>query len=303
LKVLLTGASSSPGYRTLLELAERSYTVYAVYNRHPISLKRGSVSIIKLDLTEYSRVIDFVREVKPNIVIHMAAYGDVEGCELNKQYAWNVNVEATRVLAKISRKINASRFIYLSTDYVFDGMRGLYREDDIPIPINFYGLTKFIAEEIVKSIIDRWVIVRTSAIYGFGMGRINFGKFLIEALSKGQKVRALIDQYLSPTLNTLLAKAIVEIVERDDINGILHVAGERISRYDFAMKIAKKFGFDQRLIEPITMDKMKWKAKRPRDSSLDCSRAKSLLRTNFHSLDYSLEVFYREYTRLRGVGK
>jgi len=303
LKVLLTGASSSPGYKTLLELAERSYTVYAVYNKHPISLERENVSIVKLDLTEYSKVIDFVQEIKPDIVIHMAAYGDVEGCELNKQYAWNVNVEATRVLAKISRKVNVSRFVYLSTDYVFDGMRGLYREDDIPVPINFYGLTKFIAEEIVKSIFDSCIIVRTSAIYGLGMGRMNFGKFLIEALSKGQKVKALIDQYLSPTLNTLLAKAIVEIIERSDIDGILHVAGERINRYDFAMKVAKRFGFDQGLIEPITMNEMKWKAKRPRDSSLDCSRAKSLLKTNFHSLNYSLEVFYREYIRLRGVGK
>ncbi len=294
MRVLLTGASSSPGFKTLIELALKGYDVYAVYNQHPIEHGPLNVNYIRLDLTDYPRVSEKFRDVKPDIVIHMAAYGDVEGCEIDRERAWKVNVRATHQLVKLSLKSGVEYFMYLSTDYVFDGERGMYREDDIPYPINFYGLTKLVAEEIVKSTLENSIIIRSSAIYGFGMGRMNFGKFLIEALKRGQRVKALTDQWLSPTLNTLLAKAIVEILEKR-IKGILHVAGERVSRYEFAIKVADKFGFRKDLIEPITMKDIRWRARRPRDSSLDCSKARSILSTEFHSLSYALDVFFNEY--------
>jgi len=292
MRVLLTGASSSPGFKTLLQLAEKDFEVYAVYNSNPVAVEHKSVKVVRLDLTDFARTVDVFRDVKPDAVVHMAAIGDVDLCERDKSLAWRVNVEATKVLVKQSSK-TGSAFLYLSTDYVFDGERGMYREDDTPNPVNFYGLTKLVAEEVVRTL-DRATVVRTSAIYGFGMGRKNFGKFLIEALSGGQEVKALVDQWLSPTLNTLLARAIVEILERE-LYGVYHVAGERVSRYEFALRLAKKFGFDASLIKPARMDEMKWYAKRPRDSSLDCGKARSLLKTEFHSLDYSLEVLYQEW--------
>ena len=296
-KVLLTGASSSPGFKTLIELASKGYTVYAQYNIHPIELHHASATIVQLDLTQYDRVVEVFNSIKPDIVVHMAALGNVDQCEADRELAWKVNVEATRLLAKLASKHDAV-MLYLSTDYVFDGERGMYREEDKPNPINFYGHTKLIAEEIVKSLVEKYIIVRTSAIYGFGMGRTNFGKFLVEALSRGQHVQAIIDQRLSPTLNTLLAKAIVELLEKD-VYGVFHIAGERVSRYDFAVKLAQRFGFDVKLIEPAKMADFKWVAKRPRDSSLDCSRARSILSTNFNSLDYSLDVLYSEWVAMK----
>ncbi len=296
MKVFLTGASSSPGFKTLIELANRGYRVFAIYNTHSIEYNHANVEPVKLDLTQFDRVTMIFNEIKPDIVIHMAAIGDVNLCETDRELAWRVNVETTRLLAKLAAKYSIT-LLYLSTDYVFDGEKGLYREDDVPNPINFYGLTKLVAEEIVRSVVEKHIVVRTSAVYGFGMGRKNFGKFLIEALSKGQKVKAIVDQWLSPTLNTLLARAVVELIEKEAY-GLYHVAGERVSRYEFAIKLAKKFGFDTSLIEPARMSDFNWIARRPRDSSLDCSKARSIISTNFNSLEYSLDVLYQEWISL-----
>lgn len=296
-KILLTGASSSPGYKMALKLAKKGFMVFAIYNRNPVIIEDSNVKLFQLDLTDINRVTETVKELKPTLTIHMAAYGDVDGCEEYKEIAWKVNVESTRHLAKLGAKLGIEYFIYLSTDYVFDGLRGMYAEDDTPNPVNYYGLTKLISEEIVKTSIEKYLIIRTSAIYGLGPGRKNFGRFVVEALSEYREVKAFIDQYLSPTLNTLLADAILEFIEKGDVYGTFHVAGERSSRYEFALKIAEKFGFDKRLIIPVSIKDTSFKGRRPLDSSLRCYRAKSILRTEFHSLEYSLNLFAEEYRR------
>jgi len=297
MKIFLTGASSSPGFKTLLELSARGYRVYAIYNTHPIIMDIPNVTPIKLNLTYYERVVKLFNEVRPDVIIHMAAVGDVNLCEKNKELAWRINVDVTRLLVKLANKYN-STFLCLSTDYVFDGEKGNYKEEDVPNPINFYGLTKLIAEEIVRNGVNRHIVVRTSAIYGLGMGRKNFGKFLIEALSTGHKVKAIVDQWLSPTLNTLLARALIELLEKG-IYGLYHVAGERVSRYEFAIRLAKRFGFNTDLIEPARMSDFNWVARRPRDSSLDSSRAGGIVSVNFNSLDYSLDLLYQEWISKR----
>ncbi|MCC6058543.1 MAG: SDR family oxidoreductase, partial [Desulfurococcaceae archaeon] len=229
MRILVTGGSSTPGFRIVEEFAKAGYKVFAQYNEHEIP-NMNNVAKVKADFRDLEKVTQLVKETKPDIVIHTVAIGDVDRCEVDKELAWRVNVEATLALVKEASKINAY-FLYLSTDYVFDGERGLYREDDVPNPVNYYGFTKLVAENIVRSGLNRYAVIRTSHIYGFGMGRKNFARVVVESLSQGQKVRALVDQWLSPTLNTLLAKAIREIIEKD-YTGVIHIAGERISRYD-----------------------------------------------------------------------
>jgi dTDP-4-dehydrorhamnose reductase len=298
LRILVTGGSSTPGYKLVLKLAERGYDVYAQYYSHEIPEIPG-VRRVRLDLRDSDKIIDVLGDIKPSIIIHTAAVGDVDLCETNRDFAWRVNVEATKAISRFASR-NRSFLVYLSTDYVFDGERGMYREEDTPNPVNYYGLTKLVAEGIVASSTEDHVIVRASHIYGFGMGRVNFARHVVESLSKGQPVRALVDQWLSPTLNTLLAEAIVEIVEKG-LRGLFHIAGERVSRYDFARAIARRFGFKEDLIEPITSRDIVFKARRPRDSSLNTEKAKQLLKTPFHSLDHSLEILYREWLSARGV--
>ncbi|MEM0488273.1 MAG: dTDP-4-dehydrorhamnose reductase [Candidatus Bathyarchaeia archaeon] len=296
MKVFITGASSTPGYKIVLEFAESDYQVYAQFFTHEIPNIEG-VTKIRLDLRDYAKIVEILNEIKPDVIIHTSAISDVDLCEVDKYLAWSVNVEASRVIAKKAKDFNA-KLVYLSTDYVFNGERGLYKENDVPAPINYYGLTKLIAENIFSSATNNHIILRTSQIYGFGMGRVNFARFVIDALSKGQRIKALTDQWLSPTLNTLLAKAIKELVEGNHV-GLFHVAGERTSRYEFARIIAKKFGFDESLIEPVTMDEISFRAKRPRDSSLDSSKAKNMLEVDFYTLENSLNLLHREWMRIK----
>lgn len=296
MKVFVTGASSSPGYKLVEVLKSKGFDIYAQYHTHKL-MQTEDFKVLQLDLTNFNKTLEVLNETKPDMIIHTAALGDVDLCEIDRKRALLMNYEVTKFLAKYASKTKGF-FIYLSTDYVFDGERGLYREDDEPNPINYYGLTKLLGEIAVASAIDKHIVVRSSQIYGFGMGRKNFGRYVIEALARGERVRALVDQWLSPTLNTLLAKSIVEIIERDYV-GLIHVAGERISRYEFAKAIAKKFGFDENLIEPIMLKDVPFKAKRPQDSSLDTSKARRILCTNFYSLGHALDVAYEEWLQLR----
>jgi len=214
-------------------------------------------------------------------------------CESDKLFCYTTNVVVTRrILCEASRL--GTKIIYLSTDYVFDGNRGLYQETDPPNPINYYGLTKLLGEEIALTL--GGVVVRTSAIYGLGPGRPNFGKVVVEKLSKGEIVKAFIDQWLSPTLNTFLGEALAKLaLDLELSREILHVAGPRMSRYEFAKAIAKAFGFREELIKPISMSEFSFRAPRPRDSSLKVLKAEQLLGIALSDIDKALEVFRREY--------
>ena len=175
----------------------------------------------------------------------------------------------------------------------------MYKEDDVPCPISYYGLTKLIGEELVKASDLLYTIVRPSVIYGVGGGKLNFALFVADRLSRGEKIKALVDQYVSPTLNVLLARAIAEIIEVRPM-GILHVAGERMNRYKFAVKLAEVLGLPKELIDKAEMSEMNWKARRPCDSSLDTSKAESLLKTPFYETSLALKIFANEYKSFRG---
>jgi len=299
MKILVTGASGLLGHKLVKELLLRDYEVYAIYNRHEVGITHRNLRKTRLDIVNNVALEDLILKVKPEVIIHAAAYTDVDGCEVDKSYAWKINVEATRSIVRAARVIK-SFLIYVSTDYVFDGEKGMYKEDDVPNPINYYGLTKLIGEEIVKSSDLLYTIVRPSAIYGVGLGKLNFALFVANKLSNGETVKALVDQYVSPTLNTFLAQAITEIVELRPM-GILHIAGERMNRYEFAVKIAEVMGLPKELVNEGKMNEMKWRAKRPKDSSLNIEKARQLLKTRFYDTDSALKLFAEEYRAQRGA--
>ena len=300
MKILITGASGLLGRELVRVLLEEGHQIIAVYNRNPLPVKHLSLRKARLDITNTLALEDLILKEKPDTIIHAAAYTDVDGCETNKRRAWKVNVEATRSIVRAARVVKAY-LVYISTDYVFDGEKGMYKEEDIPNPINYYGLTKLVAEEIVKISDILYTIIRTSAVYGVGGSKKSFAEFVAEKLSRGEKVYALTDQYVSPTLNTLLAKAITEIIEITP-TGIIHVAGERMSRHEFAIRVAKTLNLPADLIEKISMREItkQWIASRPRDSSLDTSKAKQLLKTRFYDMNLALEIFKERWLAERG---
>lgn len=294
MRLLVTGASGLLGWRVVNVALKRGHEVFTIYNKHPI--KAGIA--VKLDITDSEGVKDVIRKLKPDVIIHTAAYTDVDGCESNKDLAWRVNAEATKHIAEASTNVNA-HLIYVSTDYVFDGERGLYREDDKPNPINYYGYTKLMGEEFVKQYAKSWCIARTSVIYGWGGSKLNFATWLIENLKQGKQVKVLTDQYVSPTLNTNLAQMLVEIAERR-INGVLHTAGaSRVSRYEFARKLAQTFNLNPDLITPAKMNELQWRARRPKDSSLDVSKSfKVLIEFKPMTIEEALKIMKLEETNI-----
>ena len=271
-KVLVTGASGLLGSKLVKALSE-GYEVIPTHSTH--SIHPGSVRMDIVDGDEVARVLS---GVEPKLVVHAAAETNVDKCETNRELAWNVNAKGTRNIAEACAKM-CVKLVYVSTDYVFDGEKGLYSEEDEAKPVNYYGVTKLKGEEFVRELCEDFIIARTSVLYGWHPSKVNFATWVIDSLRNSKGISVVEDHYDSPTLADNLAEIILRIVGMD-LTGAYHVAGsERISRYDFAMKTAEVFGFDRSLITPVRMKDLKvWIAQRPRDSSLSVDKAKRELK-------------------------
>jgi len=297
LRVLVTGGTGLLGYWITRVLRDKGFDVYATY--HEKTPPQLGVKWIKLDLEDLDSSIDVIRESKPDIIVHAAAYTDVDGCEINKEKAFRVNYLATKALAKAGKE--AELFIYISTDYVFDGRKGLYVENDVPAPINYYGLTKLLGEIAVDSIVNNnSCIIRVSGLYGYSpTGKRNFGLIALEKLIKKEPVEAFVDQQLSPTYVKFLAEKLSRIIEKK-ITGTLHIAGERLSRYEFAIRLANVLGVEENLVRPKHMEEANLIAPRPRDSSLNTSKARELNLT-LPSLQECLKDMVLTYREITGM--
>ncbi|MEM3443201.1 MAG: SDR family oxidoreductase, partial [Candidatus Bathyarchaeia archaeon] len=200
-------------------------------------------------------------------------------CEIEKEHAWKVNVEGAKNIAFACNKIGA-KLVYISTDYVFDGLKGYYSEEDKPNPINYYGLTKFEGEKQVIQHCQDYVILRTSVLYGWHPWKQNFVTWVINQLKQNKEINVVQNHFNTPTLAGNLAQMSIEALQRD-LHGLYHASGsERINRYDFAVQIAKTFSLDASLIKPIKMSQLaSWVAKRPKDSSLNTDKIQKQLKT------------------------
>ena len=273
MNLLITGASGLLGTKLCQLAVERNHETYASYGQHK-PLCGTPLELNILDPRAQRQAFD---KIKPDAVVHAAALTDVDKCEMEKQLAWKTNVEATENLAQLCKERGVF-LVYVSTDYVFDGQKGMYKETDNPAPINYYGLTKLKGEEAVQALDDH-CIARGSVIYGStpATGKINFALWLLDKLRKKEEIKIVTDQWNSPTLNLNMAEMILETVEKR-IVGTLHLAGAtRLSRYEFAEYVAEVFNFDPTYVTPIRSDQLKWVARRPRDSSLNVDKAERML--------------------------
>ena len=217
-----------------------------------------------LDITLLDSVMKEIRDIKPDFLIHAAAYTDVDGCESAPENAYRVNGIGTRNIAMACEEVKCP-IIYISTDYVFDGSKSLpYDEWDNTGPINIYGLSKLMGERFVSSLTNRYYIVRTSWLYG-EKGK-NFVDTIVRLLAERESLDIVNDQEGSPTYTVDLAEKIREITGKG--YGTYHVTNTgKCSWYDFAKAIASIKGLDKKIM-PVTSEQFRRPARRPANSVL-----------------------------------
>lgn len=230
------------------------------------------------DITDKKKVIELFKRLKPWLVIHSAAYTDVDGCEDNASEAYKVNVKGTANIAS-GAKIANSIVIHISTDYVFSGKKELpYREADSAHPISIYGETKLKAERIVRKLIKKNIIVRASWL--FGEGKDNFIHNILKRAKETNLLRIVSDKYSSPTYCLDLSAAIGNIIDlinsrlwQDKFYGIYHITNSGFcSWYEYAKVILRAAKIKGVKMEPMSMKEIKFRAKRPKFSALDNSK-------------------------------
>jgi len=289
MKFLVTGSAGLIGSQVIKDLTKQNHIVYSCYHYekpiHGIPLK--------LDLTDNEKIIQTLQETKPDRIIHLAAMTDVNLCETEKELATLLNVNATKILAKESAKQNIF-FVYVSTDYVFDGIQGMKKENDTTNPLGFYGKSKLEGELSLNDLASGWCIARTSTPFGIHNTKKSFPLWIKENLESKKEIPVLIDQFTSPTYVPNLSKMLIEVATRE-ITGIIHLAGaSRISRYELAELISDRLNLDKSLLKPTKIDEMNWKAQRPKDSSLDVLLATEILNEKPQRIQESIELFLSE---------
>jgi dTDP-4-dehydrorhamnose reductase len=291
-KVLITGSNGMLGKDIvqIFRLAD-SYDIYGINRNHDSNLSDGK-SIV-CDITNLKELQMTIEEIKPNIIIHCAAIVDVDGCEKKKEYANKINVESTKQL--VAFRPESTKFVYISTDSVFDGQDGGYIEESVKNPINYYSTTKSIAEEVVKSINKNSIIIRTN-IYGFHK---NKGKSLVEwalgELLERRKISGFNDVCFNPVYTHQLAKIVFDLV-KINYSGIIHVGTNKpISKYEFLRRLALKFGVDPELVNSISVDYISFNAKRPKNTFLSTRKLHKLLNYEIN-VDDGLFELLRDYS-------
>ena len=220
MKLLITGASGLVGARLTEVASHAGHDVVVTYNEHEIQ----GFNAIRADFQNEQNIRRIMRESLPDAVVHLASITDVDLCERDPELADVVNAESTRIIAEECFKAR-TYLVYVSTDYVFDGQRGNYNEDDQTRPLNAYGRSKLKGEEATRATSNEFCVARTSVVYGWGRSsRPNFGSWAYSELKSGRQVKVVKNQYCSPTLNSHLAGMLLEVTE-SHIPGTIHLAG------------------------------------------------------------------------------
>ncbi len=274
MKVLVTGTSGQLGYDVMMELARRGYEGIGADR----SESDAEFEHVILNITDAARVSQVVSEIKPDVIVHCAAWTNVDGAEdpVNRDKVMAVNVEGTANLAKAAKEIDA-KFMYISTDYVFNGQGEIpWKPDDKTFaPLNVYGESKLDGEKEVSKILDKYFIVRIAWV--FGKNGNNFIKTMIKVGETHSEVDVVADQIGTPTYTHDLARLLVDMIETDKY-GYYHATNEGgyISWADFAEEIYKDAGMDVK-VRAVTTEEYEAKAgksvaKRPFNSRLDKSK-------------------------------
>ncbi len=287
-RILIVGSNGMLGQRLTEYYQKKSNIELFTCSAEDTSFIKG-VNYSQLDITKKNEVKKIINDFYPDVIINAAAYTNVDGCESNKELAWNINVVGVNNLAHYCWTCDA-HLIHISSDYVFDGENGPYDEKDKVNPISYYGRTKLASENAIKSSGIKGTVIRTNVLYGPAKyGRPDFVKWVVSSLRENKPIRIVTDQINNPTFIDDLVDGIRRIVEYQK-EGIYHIGGkEFLSRYDFTLRIADYFNLDKSLITPIKTVELNQPAKRPLKSGLITLKAETELGYSPREIE---ETFY-----------
>jgi dTDP-4-dehydrorhamnose reductase len=292
MRILITGSNGLLGQKLVKLCLERGLNFIATSkgeNRNPDC---PTINYLSLDISIFSEINNVFQFYYPTHVIHTAAITNVDYCEEHNDECQIMNVDATKLLLRASVQYNA-HFQLLSTDFVFDGEKGNYKEEDIVNPLSVYAKSKVDAENVLQtSMTDNWSIVRTIIVYGEGnnLSRTNIVLWAKEALKTGNEITIVDDQFRAPTWAEDLAWGCLEIVLRNK-KGVFHISGpETMSVIDLVYRIADFYGLPKNQIKPIRSTTLNQAAKRPPKTGFDLTKARNELNYEPLTLEKSLEL-------------
>ena len=294
MKILITGSNGLLGQKLVKQLLNKNISFLASSkgeNRNP---QCPNTHYVQMDITNPSQVSAIFQEYLPSAVIHTAAITNVDYCESNISECKEVNVAATNILFHAAQSINA-QLIALSTDFVFDGVRGNYKETDAPNPLSVYARSKLAAEQLLQvSNYKNWAIVRTIIVFGEGsnLSRSNIVLWAKEALSSGKELNIIDDQFRAPTWADDLAWACIRIAMMKK-KGMFHISGpETFSIYDLVLRVAKSCGLETESLNKTTSESLNQAAKRPPKTGFDLTKARKEIGYNPMSFEESLKLLF-----------
>ena len=293
MKILITGATGMLG-RVLTQMLtqNRNFIIYAVSRSKQIEcFENSKINWLNFDLTNLIELDNQISILRPDLIIHCAAIVNVDKCEEMKLYIDNLNKGFIDVVV---RKSSNSRFIYVSSDSVFDGLKGNYLELDKVNPLNYYAKSKVEGEEkLINSELD-FLILRTN-IYGYHAPKsTSLVEWAIDKLEKGEKIGGFCDVFFNPLYVSQLSDVIIKLIELE-IKGVLNVASDsKLSKYDFLLEIAEVFGFDKKLIKKKSIKEIDFTAKRPENTTLNTDMLNKIIGYT-PSFKFGVINLYRDY--------
>jgi len=295
MKILVLGGSGLVGDHFITN--SKSNDFITTYRNNVTNF--SNVISVKINLPQdWPKLEELILKEKPDIVLNSIAYSNSDFCETNREETYTLHVKISEKITTICSKIN-SKIVFLSTDYVFDGKKGNYTENDETNPINYYGHSKDLAEKITLKNKNN-LVLRTAMVYGLS-SKVRFLRYVIENLRKNKEINAYDDIFNNATLLGDLTNGISKAIEFD-ANGIYHMVGSScVSRFDFAKTVAKVFNFNENLIKPASIVSAKLKAKRPVNTCLNNSKAVKTFNIKFSSINEGIKRVYERRDKLGTV--
>jgi dTDP-4-dehydrorhamnose reductase len=292
MRILITGSNGLLGQKIVKICLKRGTEFLATSNGLNRNQECPSERYLEMDITNQSTIAEIFTDYKPTHIIHTAALTNVDYCELNPEECQEVNVLATQKLWNEAQKINA-HFQLLSTDFIFDGLKGNYKETDEPSAVSIYGQSKVDAEQVlINSENKNWSIARTIIVYGTAnnLSRTNIVLWSIDALTKGDPMKIIDDQFRMPTWADDLAWGCLEICLKDK-KGIFHLCGpELMAVNEIVFRIAKHLGKSTENVEIISSSTLNQPAKRPPRTGFDLTKSKTELGYNPKTIEETITI-------------